>query len=63
MNKKIYKGMFWLLMAICVALIILVQLYGIVGIVTGLAILYVGLGGFFVGVSWVSKSRRLNNAG
>jgi len=51
-NKKAYNGIFGLLMVMCVVLVVLVKWYGITGLEIALSILYVGLGGFFAGISW-----------
>jgi hypothetical protein len=56
MNKKVYNGIFGLLMIMCVSLIILVKYHGITGIEIFLAILYVAIGGFFMGLSWNKKT-------
>ena len=49
--QKWKRIVFWVLIAMSVVLISLVVVTGITSLVTFLVILYVGLGGFFVGVT------------
>ena len=57
MNRKVYNGTFGLLMVMCVVLVALILWYGITNLEMALAVLYVGVGGYFVGLSWNRVSR------
>ncbi|MBA7499215.1 hypothetical protein ES704_01955 [subsurface metagenome] len=48
--KILNRTLFWILMAMCISLVVLIQVGGITPLATSLTVMYVGLGGLFIGM-------------